>query len=339
MALRAAATATTTAAAAPRGLRALLSTFSSNFAFNPPSSKQVEKPPPAEPSTNLFVSELRLKKIVIIFENQFDFMPCRSTTTEIIHLVRRLVEQFRERRKDMHMMFIDLEKVFDKIPWRFYGGAWRLEMLESKEFRLSRTKMKYFECKFIDSTHEADVVMELYSQAIRKRDSFKYLGAMIQGNREIAEDVMHCIGAGWLKWRHASGVLCDKKGSPQLKGLSKRTTSEGLREAFVKFGKVDHARVVTDRVSGYSKGYGFVRYATLEDAEAGIKGMDGQLEPSLNVVSEREMKIDVLIKETFLDGWVIFAEYARPRPPPPSMQNDNTVPGYGNYNSPSYGRQ
>ncbi|MCE3214944.1 Organelle RRM domain-containing protein 2, mitochondrial [Datura stramonium] len=102
-----------------------------------------------------------------------------------------------------------------------------------------------------------------------------------------------------------------------VSGLSKRTTSEGLREAFAKYGEVQHARVVTDRVSGYSKGYGFVRYATLEDAEAGIKGMDGQ----------------------FLDGWVIFAEYARPRPPPPSMQNNNTVPGYGNYNSPSYGRQ
>lgn len=37
------------------------------------------------------------------------------------------------------------------------------------------------------------------------------------------------------------------------------------------------ARVVTDRNSGYSKGFGFVRYATVEDAEAGIKGMDGQV--------------------------------------------------------------
>lgn len=37
------------------------------------------------------------------------------------------------------------------------------------------------------------------------------------------------------------------------------------------------ARVVTDRVSGYSKGFGFVRYATLEDAAAGIKGLDGQV--------------------------------------------------------------
>lgn len=37
------------------------------------------------------------------------------------------------------------------------------------------------------------------------------------------------------------------------------------------------ARVVTDRVSGYSKGFGFVRYATLEDAAKGIEGMDGKV--------------------------------------------------------------
>ncbi|WOL03432.1 ELAV-like protein 4 [Canna indica] len=85
-----------------------------------------------------------------------------------------------------------------------------------------------------------------------------------------------------------------------VSGLSKRTTSEGLREVFSKFGQVVYARVVTDRVSGYSKGFGFVRYATLEEAAEGIKGMDGK----------------------FLDGWVIFAEYARPRPPqsPPAPQ-------------------
>ncbi|CAK7323337.1 unnamed protein product [Dovyalis caffra] len=96
-----------------------------------------------------------------------------------------------------------------------------------------------------------------------------------------------------------------------VSGLSKRTTSEGLQEAFSKFGEVVHARVVTDRVSGYSKGFGFVRYATLADAAEGIKGMDGK----------------------FLDGWVIFAEYARPRQPPSPPQN-NTGPGYGNYGSP-----
>ncbi|XP_010908156.1 organelle RRM domain-containing protein 2, mitochondrial isoform X2 [Elaeis guineensis] len=89
-----------------------------------------------------------------------------------------------------------------------------------------------------------------------------------------------------------------------VSGLSKRTTSEGLGEAFAKFGQVVHARVVTDRVSGYSKGFGFVRYATVEEAEEGIKGMDGK----------------------FLDGWVIFAEYARPRPPPQGQPQPQTPP-------------
>ncbi|XP_077213815.1 organelle RRM domain-containing protein 2, mitochondrial-like [Tasmannia lanceolata] len=89
-----------------------------------------------------------------------------------------------------------------------------------------------------------------------------------------------------------------------VSGLNKRTTSEKLREAFSKFGEVVHARVVTDRVSGYSKGFGFVRYTTMEEAEKGIKGMDGQ----------------------FLDAWVIFAEYARPRAPPAEPSPSESYP-------------
>ena len=37
------------------------------------------------------------------------------------------------------------------------------------------------------------------------------------------------------------------------------------------------ARVVTDRATGYSKGFGFVNYANLEDAAKGIEGMDGKV--------------------------------------------------------------
>nr|XP_009773041.1 PREDICTED: uncharacterized protein LOC104223320 [Nicotiana sylvestris] len=44
-----------------------------------------------------------------------------------------------------------------------------------------------------------------------------YLGYIIQGNREIDEDIAHCIGVGWIKWRLAFGVLCDKNVPPRLK--------------------------------------------------------------------------------------------------------------------------
>ena len=55
------------------------------------------------------VIEHMLRQNVTISENQFGFMPGRSTT-EAIHLLRQLIERFRERKRNLHMVFIDLEK-------------------------------------------------------------------------------------------------------------------------------------------------------------------------------------------------------------------------------------
>ena len=48
-----------------------------------------------------------------ISTNKFGFMPGRSTA-EAIFLIRQVMERFKEQ-KDLHMVFIDLEKDYDKI--------------------------------------------------------------------------------------------------------------------------------------------------------------------------------------------------------------------------------
>ena len=50
------------------------------------------------------------------------------------------------------------------------------------------------------------------------KDTFGYLGSMLQKNGGIDEDVNHQIKAGWMKWHQASGILCDKRVPQKLKG-------------------------------------------------------------------------------------------------------------------------
>jgi hypothetical protein len=76
---------------------------------------------------------------------------------------------------------------------------WR-RTLETKYFRLSRSKTEYMKCDFSATTQEEGDV-RLDDQLVPKKDIFHYLESMLQKNGDIDEDVSHRIKAGWLKWR------------------------------------------------------------------------------------------------------------------------------------------
>ena len=54
------------------------------------------------------------------------------------------------------------------------------------------------------------------------------------------------------------------------------TTEESLQVAFSEHGEVATARVITDRYSGRSRGFGFVEMSDNAQAEAAIKALNGQ---------------------------------------------------------------
>ncbi|XP_059310956.1 uncharacterized protein LOC132062393 [Lycium ferocissimum] len=76
--------------------------------------------------------------------------------------------------------------------------VWR-QILESKGFRLCRTKAKYLECRFSGVAHKDGVDVRLDTQVIQKIENFKYIGYIIEGNKEIDEDVTHRISEGTMK--------------------------------------------------------------------------------------------------------------------------------------------
>ncbi|KAK9166492.1 hypothetical protein Scep_001683 [Stephania cephalantha] len=221
---------------------------------------------------------------------------------EVIFLVRRLLKKYREKKNNFHMVFVDLEKAYDRVPrdvlwWvlerkivharyintikdmydgvvtsiKTFGGAtkeflitiglhqgsalspylftlvmdeltrhiqedipWcmlfaddivlvdetkdgvnrKLELwintLESKGFKLCRTKIEYMHYEFRNTRHRDDGVVKLGEVEVPKVNHFRYLGSIIQNDSNIKNDVTHIIQARWKKWRSATGVICDR---------------------------------------------------------------------------------------------------------------------------------
>ena len=61
------------------------------------------------------IFERRLRKVVKLDEMQMGFMPGRGTT-DAIFMMRQLLEKYEMAGRDLNMVFVDLEKVFDRVP-------------------------------------------------------------------------------------------------------------------------------------------------------------------------------------------------------------------------------
>ena len=74
--------------------------------------------------------------------------------------------------------------------------------------------------------------------------------------------------------------------------LAFSVTSESLQDSFTGFGDVQSAKVMMDRETGRSKGFGFVEMSTDAQAQAAIDGLNGKTMEgralTVNVAGPRE---------------------------------------------------
>ncbi len=89
--------------------------------------------------------------------------------------------------------------------------------------------------------------------------------------------------------------------------LAYSVRDENLNDAFAQFGTVTSAKVMMDRDTGRSKGFGFVEMGSDAEAQAAINGMNGQS----------------------LDGRAVVVNEARPREDRPGGGGGGFRGGYG----------
>ena len=66
-------------------------------------------------------------------------------------------------------------------------------------------------------------------------------------------------------------------------GLSYETKDETLKETFAQAGTVESATIIIDKLSGRSKGFGFVEMSNDEEADKAIAELNGQALDGRNI--------------------------------------------------------
>ncbi|KAD7479870.1 hypothetical protein R6Q59_008703 [Mikania micrantha] len=93
-------------------------------------------------------------------------------------------------------------------------------------------------------------------------------------------------------------------------GLSWSVDEKSLKEAFSSFGEVSEVRIMYDKDSGRSRGFGFVNFTSEDEASSAKDAMDGKaflgrplkVSFALNKVHREPLTTRYFNKETTFDG-------------------------------------
>ncbi|GJR80006.1 retrovirus-related pol polyprotein LINE-1 [Tanacetum coccineum] len=164
-----------------------------------------------------------------VSKNQFGFMSGQSSM-EVIHIIITLMEKYRERQKDLHLEFLDLEKAYDSVQreliWktlrdkgtpmkyikviqdihtRWLNGRLEQlrEMLENKGLRVSREKTEYMRCDFNrnenDQNGEAVAEMRMLRWTCGKTLLDMIPNGAFRKNLQVAT-IINKMREGRLRW-------------------------------------------------------------------------------------------------------------------------------------------
>ncbi|KAK3545563.1 hypothetical protein QTP70_008108 [Hemibagrus guttatus] len=132
--------------------------------------------------------EARLRKVVEICEQQYGFMP-RKSTTDAIFALRILMEKYRDGQRELHCVFVDLEKAYDRVPreelWycmRKSGVAEKYVRVVQDMYERSRTVMR---CA-VGQTEEFKVEVRLHEGSALS--PFLFAMVMDQLSEEVRQE-------------------------------------------------------------------------------------------------------------------------------------------------------
>ena len=100
------------------------------------------------------IIEARLREITKIADNQFGFRPGKSTTEPIL-ASKMLQEKYREKNKELHMVFVDLEKSYDRVHHRELIW-WSLRQKRVPEAYIKIIQDMYEDCQTQETTREGN---------------------------------------------------------------------------------------------------------------------------------------------------------------------------------------